>query len=175
MICAEISDKATDPDLYNLVNKHMIHGPWGDHNPFSSCMKNGKCSKDFPKPHNDFTRIDSKGFPIYRRWKSGPTTIVKNIVVNSSWVVPYNPFLLRRFWFNINVEVCTHSKMVKYLFKYVHKGPDRGTALMKGSAKDKDDKIKHYLDACYISAAGTTWRIFEFSLHKRFPPMEHLR
>ena len=65
--------------------------------------------------------------------------------------------------------------MVKYLFKYVHKGPDRGTALMKGSAKDKDDKIKHYLDACYISAAGTTWRIFEFSLHKRFPPMEHLR
>jgi len=147
----------------------------GIHNPLSSYMKNEKCSKGFPKPHNDFIRIDSKGFPIYRRRKSGPTIIVKNFVVNSSWMVPYNPFLLRRFRSHINVEVCTHSKMVKYLFKYIHKGPDRGTALMKGPAKDNDDEIKQYLDASYVSDAEAAWRIFEFSLHKRFPPVERLR
>ena len=149
----------------------MIHGPCRIHNPLSSCMKNGKCSRGFPKPYNDFTRIDYEGLPIYRIRKSGPTTIVKNVFVNSSWVVPYNPFLLCKFQSHINVEVCTHSKMVKYLFKYIHKGPDRGTALMKGPAKNKDDEIKQYLDTRYISAAEAAWRIFEFSLHKRVPPV----
>jgi len=90
-------------------------------------------------------------------------------------VVPYNPFLLRRFRSHINVEVCTHLKMVKYLFKHVHKGPDHGTALMKGPVKDNNDEIKQYLDARSISVAEATWCIFEFSPYKRFPSVECLR
>jgi len=71
----------------------MIHSPCGDLNPSNSCVRDGKCTKGFPKPYNDFTIIDAKGFPVYRRRKASPIAIVKNVAVDSSWVVPYNPML----------------------------------------------------------------------------------
>lgn len=39
IILAEISNAKTDPELYNLVKSHMIHGPWGSGNQSSPCMK----------------------------------------------------------------------------------------------------------------------------------------
>jgi len=78
---------------------------------------------------------------------------------------PYNPMLLRRFQSHINVEVSTLAKMLKYLFKYVHKGPDCATAVMKNDPEYKKDEIKHYVDSRYISAAEAAWILFDLSLH----------
>ena len=47
---AEIPDRIIDPHLYTIVIANMIHGPCGEHNPSPVCMKNGPCSKGFPKP-----------------------------------------------------------------------------------------------------------------------------
>jgi len=65
VICAEIPEEQKDPFLHLLVKTHMIHGPCGEHNPSSSCMRDGKGTKGFPKPYNDFTTIDAKGFLVY--------------------------------------------------------------------------------------------------------------
>nr|KAJ0224760.1 hypothetical protein LSAT_V11C100019480 [Lactuca sativa] len=52
IICVELPDKELELDLYQIVSNNMIHGPCGNDFPFMPCMKNGKCSKGFPK---DFT------------------------------------------------------------------------------------------------------------------------
>ncbi|XP_061993411.1 uncharacterized protein LOC133711277 [Rosa rugosa] len=46
---AEIPDKDEETQLYDLVLKHMIHGPCGTLNQQSSCMKNGRCNKKLSK------------------------------------------------------------------------------------------------------------------------------
>ena len=46
---AEIPDFRTNSKLHQLIKSHMIHGPCGALNPNSVCMKDGKCTKNFPK------------------------------------------------------------------------------------------------------------------------------
>jgi len=58
--------------------------------------------------------------------------------------VPYNPYLLTRFNAYINVKVASNIDAFKYLYKYVHKGPDRIAATVERGAVDK---IKEYIDA----------------------------
>jgi hypothetical protein len=66
-ISAEILDPVTDPLAYALVAEHMVHGPCGKLNPNSPCMKDGKCSKNYPKSFHDEISIDENGFTIYKR------------------------------------------------------------------------------------------------------------
>lgn len=40
----------------------MIHGPCGEANLSAPCMKNGKCSKNYPKDFNTETQIDENGY-----------------------------------------------------------------------------------------------------------------
>ncbi|XP_004229091.1 uncharacterized protein [Solanum lycopersicum] len=67
MITAEIPDMELYPDGYKAVKNYMMHGPCGDLNPGCPCMKQGKCTKHFPKKFNNQTNFDADGFPIYRR------------------------------------------------------------------------------------------------------------
>ena len=106
---AEIPCRHSEPLLYEAVEKHMIHGPCGPLNPRSPCMVDGRCSKEFPKSFMEFFEIPEDGFPKYKRPDNG-RTCTKNIrnravSVDNRFVVPYNPYLLRRFDCHINVEV----------------------------------------------------------------------
>ena len=67
LVSAEIPDRAKDPDLYDIVTTCMIHGPCGKLNRNSPCMKNGKCTKKFPKQFMKVTESDGDGYPEYRR------------------------------------------------------------------------------------------------------------
>jgi hypothetical protein len=48
-VCAKIPDPNEDPLGFILVSEFMMHGPCGDLNDKCVCMKDGKCSKHFPK------------------------------------------------------------------------------------------------------------------------------
>lgn len=55
IISAEIPNKQNDPLLYEIITKHMIHGPCGIQNSKAQCMKDGYCTKQFPKAFTNET------------------------------------------------------------------------------------------------------------------------
>ncbi|XP_049381178.1 uncharacterized protein LOC125845678 [Solanum stenotomum] len=117
VISAEIPDYREDTDGYNAVKNFMMHGPCGEQNPSCPCMKQGKCTKHFPKKYNDRTNFDSDGFPIYIRRNTGIEVKKNGASLDNRYVVPYNRDLLVQFDAHINVEVCNYARSVKYLFK----------------------------------------------------------
>ena len=58
IVHAVIPDPVTHPLAHNTVTTCMIHGPCGLLNPNSRCMKNGKCTKNYPYAFNDTTVFD---------------------------------------------------------------------------------------------------------------------
>ncbi|KAL6724014.1 hypothetical protein Aduo_018952 [Ancylostoma duodenale] len=68
----------------------------------------------------------------------------------------YIRFLLLLLNAHINVEVCGYIQVVKYLYKYVHKGPDRASVrLLQENVSGQLDEILAYFDARYVCAPGT--------------------
>ncbi|KAI5393542.1 hypothetical protein KIW84_060604 [Lathyrus oleraceus] len=171
IISAEIPDQDTNEELYNLVKTHMIHSP---------CMKDGKCSKYFPKQFQPETIVDQDGFPVYRRRDNGHTVLKNGIQVDNRNVVPYNAKLLTKYQAHINMEWCNQSTSIKYLFKYINKGYDRITAAIvpndygTSNQPKNVDEIKQYIDCWYVSPSEASWRIFSFPIHGRKPAVERL-
>ncbi|KAK9053689.1 hypothetical protein SSX86_024763 [Deinandra increscens subsp. villosa] len=179
VISAEIPDQNEDPELYSLVQDFMIHGPCGPHNTKSPCMVKGKCSKNFPKKYRERTSTDSDGFPLYRRRRDGPTIVKSGADIDTRFVVPYNKFLLKKYQAHINVEWCNQGNAIKYLFKYINKGPDRTTLKLQPYDSNNQplksiDEIKLYYDCRYVSACEASWRIYAFDVHHRYPSVTRL-
>ena len=116
----------------------MIHGPCGTINPGSSCMKDEKCTKRYPRQLLHDTRTGEDGYPLYRRRSpedSGFKAKIKveivdsiqEIEIDNKWVMPYCLLLSRIFQAHINVEYCNSVKSIKYICKYVNKGNDQAT------------------------------------------------
>jgi hypothetical protein len=67
VISAEVPDPNGDPELFKIVTSHMVHGPCGQLNPSSPCMRDGKCTKGYPKPFIAHTEQGKDSYPTYRR------------------------------------------------------------------------------------------------------------
>ena len=179
-VCAEILDLVEDPLGYALVAKFMMHGPCGDDNVKCPCMKDGVCSKKFPKPFQDETSIDEQGFPVYRRRDNGRFIIKNKVRLDNSHVVPYNMALLKKYQAHLNVEWCNKTHVIKYLFKYVTKGPDFSKTLFEriqkgGDANDEGvDEIQEYRECRFICAYDSFWRSYGYELHSKMPSVERL-
>ncbi|KAG5235502.1 ATP-dependent DNA helicase [Salix suchowensis] len=57
----------------------------------------------------------------------------------------------------------------EYLFKYVSKGSDRCRMVVQ---KENNDEIKAYLNCRFICPYEAVWRLFQFPIHSRHPPVE---
>lgn len=167
VISAEIPDSDRDPQLFNIVKSTMIHGPCGAINKNSMCMVDDKCSKDFPKKFNNETKLNCDGYPQYKRRDNGATVTVGRFQVDNRWIVPFNPYLSKKYQAHINVEACTTIKSVKYLFKYVYKGHDCATIEATTTDELNHDEIRTFIDARYVSAPEAFWRLSEYHLHKQ--------
>jgi len=137
-ISVEIPDPREDPLGYVLIAEHMLHGPCGDKNKNCPCMKKGKCSKYYPKEFQNETSFTDKGFTEYRRRDTKIFIRRDNHNLDNRWVVPHNLSLLKKYQTHINVEYVNKSKLLKYLCKYVNKGPDQATIIFERIRKGKD-------------------------------------
>ena len=179
IISAELPP-SSDP-LHKTVLKYMVHGPCGRaYNSNLACCKNskdGSCSKNFPKMYNQTTIIDGGGYPEYRRRSPGMGGHVGSKKVNgiqveidNKWVVPYSPYLLKRFGSHINVEFCASVTSIKYLFGYQFKGEDMVTI----EEADMNDEISRFQTRKYISACYGHFRLAEFPMAVVKPPVLQL-
>ncbi|XP_014679563.1 PREDICTED: uncharacterized protein LOC106819444, partial [Priapulus caudatus] len=185
VVCAEIPDRSNS-ELYRIVTQHMIHGPCGALNSKSPCMDEvkGECTKGFPKELRNHTVFADNSFPLHRRRKEPDSPGIPftktlsggvEVSVGNEWVVPYCPVLSLKFDCHINVEPVGGVDVVKYLYKYIHKGPDRCMVRVGGPVEDiTHDEIKRYEVGRYISASEACWRIFDFPVQKKYPAVEQL-
>ncbi|XP_026459754.1 uncharacterized protein LOC113360460 [Papaver somniferum] len=169
-VSAELPDEKENPILFDTVRKCMVHGPCGDRDLEWPCMREGKCTKNYPKKYNDATCLDGGGYPVYRRRDNGKEVIVRNRrKAYNTDVVPYNPHLSRMFNCHINVEVCAGIRAVKYINKYIYKGYDKTTVVV-----GPKDEVQMYIDARYIGPPEAAWRLYGYSMHKEHPHVERL-
>ncbi|XP_029149862.2 uncharacterized protein [Arachis hypogaea] len=158
---AELPDPAQHPKLFRAVSTYMIHGPCGRAFSKSPCMKDGYCTKYYPKTFSKTTVIDDSGYPSYRRRDTGVVTEKKGVHMD-----------------NRNVY-CNKSNAIKYLFKYVNKGPDRvavGVTKEASSGEDAQviDEIKQFYDCRYLFACEAVWRTLAYDIHQRWPSVMRL-
>ena len=191
-ISAELPDPNLDPLAFSLVQEFMLHGPCGEANIYCQCMKDGKCSKKYPKPFRSETSFDPDGYPLYRRRDNGIISWKNDVQLDNRWVVPHNLDVLKKYQAHINVEACNKTYLIKYLFKYVNKGFDcakvsfkkRGDPSQQPTAQsssatqptneDGVDEITEYIRSRYLSCCEANWRLFGFEIHGKFPPVERL-
>ncbi|OMO64424.1 hypothetical protein COLO4_32056 [Corchorus olitorius] len=191
-ISAELPDQAVDPIGYEAVKGFMMHGPCGLARRTAPCMNEGRCNKYYPKEFQLETKVNESGYYLYRRRDSSITCKKSGIDLDNRFVVPHNLNLVIRYMAHINVEVCTHSRVMKYLFKYVTKRPDRARAVIeRDQSRDSDrdqvggnadrqemdetvDEVKTYLDGRYLCAYEATWRIFGYPINHRQPAVVRL-
>ena len=174
LISAQIPDPDEDPELFDLVKRNMIHGPCGDLNPRCVCMKHGKCTKRFPAQFCERTNPDRDGYPEYRRPQNGPVipSMGRNgrfTNVDCRWVVPYNPYLLRKYKCHLNVQLATSIEAFKYIYKYIYKGQDKAEVRLWGRNKDVVDldEVKSFMDARYLCAPEASSRMLQFDTHRK--------
>ncbi len=190
-VSAEIPSTG-NPRLRALVLKHMVHGPCGILNARSPCMVDGKCSKKFPKQFKSATTDDENAYPEYRRRSpecGGETAILtkdrhREMVIDNSFIVPYNPALLLAFQCHVNIEIVTSIMVLKYLFLYVTKVADH-TSLTIEQANNFGpsevpcppatvDEIKNHINARFISESAGCWSILSFPLQIHAPAVMRL-
>jgi len=187
MVLAEIPDSIRHPEAYDTVTSCMVHGPCGLDFLNAQCMEQGKCKKRYPCSFSEETRCDVDKYPEY--WRRQIRIFVDpktQRVVDNQWIVPYNLHLATKYHAHINVEICLSISSVKYLYKYVYKGPDRATAVVERRANtlgqesnmqaviangewQNRDEIKAYLEGHYVYASEASWRLFSFRMHDGTP------
>lgn len=86
-------------DLVDIRTAHMIHGPCGSvFNMDSTCIKERRCSKRYPRHFLRYTQTGTDGYPFYcclEPADGGITLKIGNSHVDNRWIVPYRLFFLK--------------------------------------------------------------------------------
>jgi hypothetical protein len=143
-----------------------------------------KVLKNYPKDFHEVTIVDESGFAIYRRPNNQRFVIKGGVRLDNRWIVLHNIELLKKYDAHINTEWCNKNIFIKYLFKYVTKGPHCSKAYLQKNTSGEEtpiieemntrDEVKEYLDTRYICPFDSCWRIFGFQIHHHYPPVERM-
>ncbi|CAN1254542.1 ATP-dependent DNA helicase PIF1 [Linum perenne] len=171
VISAELPNPSIDPQGFSAVTRFMVHGPCGEDRPNSPCMESGYCKKKFPKAFCHATTYDDNGYATYKRRDTGILVDRSAVMLDNRYVVPYNRSLLVKYQAHMNIELCHKGRLIKYLFKYVTKGPDRSSVVADSLTSDE---VSQYLDCRSISCYEAIWHLFEYQIHERYPSVVRL-
>eukprot|EP00808_Paulinella_micropora_P007153 g50054.t1 len=156
-VSAEFPDPETQPELY------------------------ATCSKSYPVPFQSESHCEERAVRVqYRRLSpaEGVRQYEKGTYIyDNRNVVPYNPYLLRKYDCQINVEIVTGMGYIKYLFKYIHKGDDRARVELRRQQREeapqrnnqppRRHEVAQYLDAQFVTPCYAIWKIFGFKRFKK--------
>jgi len=124
-------------------------------------MDNSECTKHYPKTFSNEISIEENEFVKYRHRNDDRSVTIHGMNIDNRRVVSCNRDLCVKYDAHINVERFAQKKVIKYLHKYMHKGPDRATFVIKDNAHSTEDRsgprykrvdeIQQYLDCRYVS------------------------
>jgi hypothetical protein len=120
--------------------------------------------------------MSKDSYRVYRRRDDGQVAVM-NSKLNNRWVVPFNPSLLMLYNCHINFEICSSIKAVKYMYKYIYKGPDGASySVDKSNNYDKVviDEIKQFNDARCATPLEAVYQLYVFSLYQMYLPILQL-
>ena len=184
LVCAETPGKDTFPELYQTVTKFMMHGPCGVANPILHAWRMASVQRSFLKISQKLT-MECDGYPQYRRRDDGKYIMKNGVPLDNRHIVPYNPYLSKKYNAHINIEICSTINSCKYLYKYVYKGPDMASVQVvdnQGDALDntsdtqpkEQDEIKHSVNLQFITASESYWHISGYDVHGCEPSIQRL-
>lgn len=149
VILTKLLYKKHDLLAYETISNFMIHDLGSDRNSHSSYMHEDCCSKYYLKIFALHTSKKS-GFAIYRR-KDNNSFIKKGNKIDNRFIILYNRDLIVKYQAHTNVGIHCVITLIKYLFRFINKGPDKERiVLSEGSSDQCADEIK---------------KIFRISLH----------
>ena len=93
-------------------------------------------------------------------------------IVDNRLVVTHNDILCKKYDAQINVEICSTIRAVKYLYKYLYKGNDKIIIKVNLHSGTTKDEIETYLKCRYVSSTKACWRLLSFELHQEKPAVE---
>ncbi|POS85366.1 hypothetical protein EPUL_004436 [Erysiphe pulchra] len=137
-----------NPVLAEIVKSQMVHGSCGVDHPTSPCFRDGENS-----------------YPEYARPKNGLTWEKNGVVFDNRWVVPYNPFMTKKYNAHINAEVARDINAIKYMAKYIYKGSEKATVELQ----NQYDEIAMTVQGRYISPVQAVWRLMAYTTHEEKP------
>ena len=120
VICAEVPNPTTQPELHTIVSKFMIHKPC-DTAPSARCRQfigNSSCIQRYPHKKTDHTSIQGGPYPQYQR-RCRYSVQDADRSISDEWVIPYNPTLMLLFNCHIHVELAASSKSCSRALEYV--------------------------------------------------------
>jgi len=145
MVSVEIPDPICHPKVYETVTSCMVHGPCGPDFFNAQCMEQGKCKKRYPRSFSEETRCDVDGYPEYRRHQTRIFVDPKTQrVADNQRIISYNFHLATKYHAHINMEICLSISTIKYLYKYVYKGPNRAITVVErqGNMPSQDNNAQ---------------------------------
>lgn len=173
VIWAELPNIERYPELHRLVLNNMIHRC--DERCWDS---NHRCKRHFPKIASNETIMMENSITVYKRRPGISVINEQGHLVTNARVVPYNPYLLMKYGSHINVEWCSSSNNVKYLFKYVFKGHDLSKIIIhnrNGQQVVDYNEIRHYADGRFVSSFEAFFRLYKYDLIKMSHSIERLQ
>ncbi|GKD52863.1 helicase [Tanacetum coccineum] len=170
IISAELPSPTDDLTGYKAVTDYMLYDPCGKDARYAQCNVEGKCSKHFPTPIYEETIIDQDGYPIYRQRDNKVTFKKGTFKFDNRYVVPHNRSLLLKYQAHISVEWCKRSKAIKYLFKYLNKGPDKAMIVIQENVPNGQAVTMEKV----AIVRKAVWCLLSFDIHYSYPSMMKL-